>query len=56
MLSSEAVEKDSTPQVKEINPIRIIKNDSDLFKKEIFDGIELPIHVDGTYHGFVLFF
>lgn len=54
MLSDEALEKEPAPQDQEIKSIRMINRDSEDFKKEIFDGIELPIHVDGTYHGFPL--
>lgn len=55
MLSDEPIEKEPASQDQETKPIRMINRDSELFKKEIFDGIELPIHVDGTYHGFALF-
>ena len=54
VLSDEALEKEPAPQDQEIKSIRMINRDSEDFKKEIFDGIELPIHVDGTYHGFPL--
>lgn len=56
LLSGEPIEKEPASQDQETKPIRMINRDSELFKKEIFDGIELPIHVDGTYHGFALFF
>lgn len=55
VLSDETPEKEPASQEPETKPIRMINRDSELFKKEIFDGIELPIHVDGTYHGFALF-
>lgn len=55
VLSDETSEKEPASQEPETKPIRMINRDSELFKKEIFDGIELPIHVDGTYHGFALF-
>ena len=55
VLSDEPIEKEPASQDQETKPIRMINRDSELFKKEIFDGIELPIHVDGTYHGSALF-